>query len=90
MKFLMFLAAEKKKKLKNINKKKLNKKKHFDSRISYCSPIVNINSIKLIFLDLPSYNKTYCNKKLPDNQNKCCHFCHGGETHFLMFAQTMM
>ena len=32
----------------------------------------------------------YCTKKVPKNLNQFCHFRHGGGTHFLVLARTLM
>ena len=41
---------------------------------------------ELIFQDLLLYHTN----KVPENHNQFFHFCHGGETHFLVLAQTFM
>ena len=45
-----------------------------------------MNQMKPIFQFLP-FN---CTKGAPENHNQFCDFCHGGETHFLVLAQTLM
>ena len=32
----------------------------------------------------------YCTNEVPKNHNKLLYFFHGGETHFLMLAQTLI
>ena len=44
------------------------------------------NAIYYIFQDLI----LYCTKKVPRNPNQFCHFCHGGGTHFLVLAPTLI
>ena len=69
-----------------------NGKNYFEFVISpsfnklHCSTIVNMNQSEHMFQDLPFY----CTKKVPKNHNQYCHFCHGGETHFLVLAQTLI
>ena len=50
------------------------------------SQIVYIDHTELIFQDLHLYGT----KKVPKNHNQFFHFCHGGETHFLVLAQTFI
>ena len=52
----------------------------------HCSQIVHMNRMEPIFQDLPFY----CTKKVPKIHNKFCHFRHGGGTHFLVLALTLM
>ena len=56
----------------------------FDVR--HRAPIVYIDHTELIFQDLLLYGT----KKVPENPNQFFHFCHGGETHFLVLAQTFI
>ena len=49
-------------------------------------PIVYMDHTELIFQDL----LLYCTKKVPNNQNKVFHFCHGIETRFPVLAQTLI
>ena len=52
----------------------------------HTSPIVYMDHTELIFQDL----LLYCTKTVPENHNQFFHFCHGGETHFLVVAQTLI
>ena len=54
--------------------------------VLHSSPIVYMDHTELIFQDL----LLYCTKKVPENHNKFFHFRHGGETHFLVLAQTLI
>ena len=69
-----------------------NEKTYFESLISpsfdelHCSTIVHMNHMEHMFQDLPFY----CTKKDPKTHNHLFHFCHGGGTHFLLLAQTLI
>ena len=69
-----------------------NWKTYFESLISpsfnelHCSTIVHMNHMEHMFQDLPFY----CTKKVPKNYNHFFHFSHGGGTHFLVLAQTLI
>ena len=69
-----------------------NGKTYFELLISpsfvelHCWTIVHMNHMKHIFQDLPFY----CTNKVPKNHNQLFHFCHGGGTHFLVLAQTLI
>ena len=69
-----------------------NGKTYFESLISpsfdelHCSTIVHINPMEHMFQDLPFY----CIKKVPKNHYQFFHFRHGGGTHFLVLAQTLI
>ena len=52
----------------------------------HSSSIVYMDHTEPIFQDL----LLICTKWLPKNHNNCFHFCHGGETHFLVPAQTLI
>ena len=52
----------------------------------FSSSMVFMNHTELMFQDL----LLYCTKKVPKNHNHFFHFRHGGETHFLVLAQTLM
>ena len=54
--------------------------------VLHSSPIVYMNHTELIFQD----PLLYCTKEVAENHNKLFHFCHGGETHFLVLAQTLI
>ena len=54
--------------------------------ILHSSPMVYMNHTELIFQNL----LLYCTKKVQDNQNHFFHFVHGGETHFVVLAQTLI
>ena len=54
--------------------------------VLHSSPIVYMDHTELIFQDL----LLYCTKKVPKNHNQLFHFRHGGETHFLVLAQTLI
>ena len=45
-----------------------------------------MNHMEYMFQDLPFY----CTKKVPKNHNHFFHFRHGGGTHFLVLAQTLI
>ena len=49
----------------------------------HCTPVVHTHLMKPIFQDIP----LYCNKMVTENPIKCCHFRHGGGTHFMVFAR---
>ena len=65
---------------------------YFQSLISclfdelYFWPIFYMIRPEFIFQDL----FLYCTKKVPKNHNKFWYFRHGGETHFLVLAQTLI
>ena len=65
---------------------------YFESLISssfdelHCSTIVYMNHMEDMFQDLPFY----CTNKVPKNHNQFFHFRHGGGTHFLVLAQTLI
>ena len=69
-----------------------NGKTYFESLISpsfdelHCSTIVHMNHMEHMFQDLTFY----CTKKVTKNHNHFFHFCHGGGTHFLVLAQTLI
>ena len=69
-----------------------NGKTYFESLISPSfdellgSTIVYMNHMEHMFQDLP----LHCTKKVPKNHNQFVHFRHGGGTHFLVLAQTLM
>ena len=54
--------------------------------VLHSPPIVYMDHTELIFQDL----LLYCTKKVPENHNLFFHFRHGGETHFLVLAQTLI
>ena len=54
--------------------------------VLHSSPIVHIDHMELLIQDL----LLYCTKKVPENHNNFFHFCHGGETHFLVLARTLI
>ena len=54
--------------------------------VLHSSPIVYMDHTELIFQDLLLYGT----KKVPENHNQFLHFRHGGETHFLVLAQTLI
>ena len=54
--------------------------------VLHSSPIVYMDHTELIFQDL----LLYCTKKVSENQNQFFHFSNGGETHFLVLAQTLI
>ena len=54
--------------------------------VLHSSPIVYMDHTELIFQDI----LLYCTKKVLKNHNKFFHFRHGGETHFLVLAQTLI
>jgi hypothetical protein len=54
--------------------------------VLHSSPVVYIDPTELIFQDLLLYGT----KKVPENHNQFFHFRHGGETHFLVLAQTFI
>ena len=78
--------------ISNFNKISLKKEDFFKTLISpsydvlHSSPIVYMDHTEPIFQDL----LLYCTKKVPKNHNQYIHFCHEGETHFLMLAQTLI
>ena len=45
-----------------------------------------MNQMEHMFQDLPFY----CTKKVPKKHNQFFHLCHGGGTHFLVLAQTLI
>ena len=55
--------------------------------VPHSSPIVYMNHTELMFQDLLFL---YCTKNVPENNNNFFHFCHRGETHFLVLAQTLI
>ena len=67
-------------------------KTYFESLISPsfdeldCSKIAHMNHMEHMFQDLPFY----CTNKVPKNHNQFFHFCHGGGTHLLVLAQTLI
>ena len=69
-----------------------NWKNYFEKFISrlfdevHCSPIFFMIRLVFIFQDLIFY----CTKKVPKNHNQFWYFRHGGETHFLVLAQTLI
>ena len=69
-----------------------NGKNKFKSLISslfyelYCSTIVHLNQMEHMFQDLPFL----WHQESTKNHNHFCHFCHGGGTHFLVLAQTLI
>ena len=54
--------------------------------VLHSSPINYMNHSELNFQDLLLYGT----KKVADNHNQFFHFRHGGETHFLVLAQTLI
>ena len=54
--------------------------------VLHSPPKVNTDHVELTFQDL----LLYCTKKVPENHNKIIHFHHGGETHFLVLAKTLI
>ena len=52
----------------------------------HCSPFFFIIRLVFIFQD----QIFYCTKKVSKNHNKFWYFRHGGETHFLVLAQTLI
>ena len=54
--------------------------------VLHSSPIVYLDHRELIFQDLLLYRT----KKVAENHNQFFHFCHGGKTHFLVLAQTLI
>ena len=69
-----------------------NGKTYFESLISlpfdvlHCSRIVHMNHTEHTFQYLP----VDCTNKVPKNHNYFFHFCHGGGTHLLVLAQTLI
>ena len=91
--FLLFWAAEKGKNFTfqwNLTSKrgKFIFNHHFSPSFDelLCSPIVVMNHLEPMVQDLPFY----CTKKVPKIHNQFFHFCHGGGTHFLVLAQTLI
>ena len=91
--FLVFLSRWKRNKFQISMKFDLkNGKTYFESLISplfdelHFSTIVHMNHMEHMFQDLPFY----CTKKVPKNHNQFFHFHHGGGTHFLVVAQTLI
>ena len=70
----------------NFKKRKIYFKTLFSPSfdVLHSSSMVNVNHTELIFQDL------YCTKKVPENHINFVHFCHGGDTHFLVLAQTLI
>ena len=54
--------------------------------VLHSSPIVYMDHTELIIQDL----LLYCAKKVQENHSQFFHFCHGGETHYLVLAQTLI
>ena len=54
--------------------------------VLHSSLIVYMDHTELIFQDL----LLYCTKKVAESHNQFFHFRHGGETHFLVLAQTLI
>ena len=54
--------------------------------VLHSSPIVYMDHTELIFQD----QLLYCIKKVTKNHKQFFHFRHGGETHFLVLAQTLI
>ena len=69
-----------------------NCKNNFEKLISrlfdevHCSQIFFMIRLVFIFQD----QIFYCTKNVPKNHNKFGYFRHGGETHFLVLAETLM
>ena len=82
----------KKEYISNFNKIYLKKKNFVETLFSpsfdvlHSSPIVYMDHMALIFQDL----LLYCTKKVAENHNQFFQFRHGGETHFLVIARTLI
>ena len=93
--FCFFVCFDllKKERSSNFNEISLKKEgNYFETLFSpsfdvlYSSPMFYMNHTDFIFQGL----LLYCTKKVPENRNHFFHFRHGGETHFLVLAQTLI
>ena len=72
----------------HFKKRKINFETLFSPsfEVLHSSPIIYMDHTELFFQDL----LLYCTKKVAKNHNQFVHFRHGGETHFLVLAQTLI
>ena len=92
--FLLFLLTCQKKNTFQISMKFHLKKRenNFETLFSpsfdvlHSSSMVYMNHTELMFQDL----LLYCTNNVPENHNHFFHFHHGGETNFLVLAQTLI